>query len=129
VTNPDGRVEEQSALFTKMDELSLAVSPSSEEYYSAYHNQNILNIIKRREQRERLDNRIFILLACQVVFLVVLMLLQGFHVWGFSLNEWVFGFFINGSLIQTYLLVRDITKDLYPESSVIPTKKAGSKSR
>ncbi|MRI34460.1 hypothetical protein EOPP23_15850 [Endozoicomonas sp. OPT23] len=67
----------------------------------------------RRKHREKFDRKIFTLLCAQVVFLSVLMVFQGFKPWGFQLDNWVFGFFINGSLIYTYAIIRYIASDLF----------------
>lgn len=102
-------------LFSAMEKTAAPATPSSEKYYSKYHEEHIKDIEHRREQRERFDNRVFWLLVCQVAFLIVLISLQGFKVFGFSLNDWAFGIFVNGSLIQSFLLVRYIAADLYTE--------------
>ena len=67
----------------------------------------------RRKHRKKFDRKIFMLLCFQVGFLMVLMLLQGFSPKGFQLDNWVFGFFINGSLIYTYAIIRYIASDLF----------------
>lgn len=115
--NPANDISNQvkEKLFSKMGALSTQTEPSSEKYYAHYHEQHIKDIEHRRKQRERLDNRVFLLLLFQVVFLVTLILFQGFKLFNFSLNEWAFGIFVNGSLIQTYLLARYIAADLYTE--------------
>jgi len=109
----------KEAIFFKLGQQEQKdLEPSSEEYYKKdHHQQDIKDRKKRRRQRERLDNRVFGLLVFQVVFLVTIMLLQGFSPWGFKLNRWTFGIFVNGSLIQSYLLVRYIAADLFTAKS------------
>lgn len=96
---------------------SASVPPVSDPYYKERerHEQDMRNIAQRRDQRERFDNRFYYLLVGQVSFLVVLILLQGFGLFGFYLNQWAFGIFVNGSLIQSYLLVRYIAADLFKD--------------
>lgn len=60
---------------------------------------------------------IFKILRWQIVGVFALMLLQGFHVWGFKLDQWAFGIFLNGTLVQTYFLVRFIVEHLYPKKA------------
>ncbi|AMO58093.1 hypothetical protein GZ77_20440 [Endozoicomonas montiporae] len=67
----------------------------------------------RRKHREKFDKKIYVLLCIQVGFLMLLMLCQGFRPFGFQLSNWVFGFFINGSLIYTYAIIRYIASDLF----------------
>jgi hypothetical protein len=58
---------------------------------------------------------IFGILIAEVLFLFSIIYFQGFHVHGFSLNDWVFGVFSNGCLIQTFFLIQYIVKHLYPQ--------------
>ncbi len=67
----------------------------------------------RRKHRKSFDNKTFNLLRWQVGFLAAFVFLQGFGLWGFKLDNWVFGFFINGSLIYTYAIIRYIASDLF----------------
>ena len=67
----------------------------------------------RRKHRKKFDDKVFHLLRLQVVFLFVLIFLQGFKPWGFSLDKWVFGLFVNGCLVYTYALIRYIASDLF----------------
>ena len=64
--------------------------------------------------RQGVQSKLFALLTAQVIFLGVLILLQGTALWGFKLEEWAFAIFINGSLIHTYMLVKQITVNLFP---------------
>ncbi len=67
----------------------------------------------RRKHRKSFDNKTFNLLRWQVGFLSLFVLLQGFSPLGFKLDSWVFGLFINGSLIYTYAIIRYIASDLF----------------
>ncbi len=113
---PGADKQKQAALFAEMGKQSTPeAKPTSEQHHQEIHAENIEDRRQRRTQRERLENRVFLLLAFQVIFLVILIIAQGFKLWGFSLNEWAFGIFVNGSLIHTYLLARYIAADLYTE--------------
>ncbi len=70
---------------------------------------------KDRELKEKTHSAVFKILRWQIIGLFVLMLLQGWGFWGFSLNQWAFGVFLNGTLVQTYFLVRFIVEHLYPK--------------
>lgn len=50
----------------------------------------------------------------ELLFLGALILMQGFGLNGFKLNQWVFGFFVNGALLQTFFLVRVVLNNLFP---------------
>ncbi|WP_281645755.1 hypothetical protein [Parendozoicomonas sp. Alg238-R29] len=67
----------------------------------------------RRRHRKEFDNKTFNLLRWQVGFLSLFVLLQGFGLWGFKLDNWVFGIFVNGSLIYTYAIIKYIASDLF----------------
>lgn len=56
-------------------------------------------------------------LWAELLFLGVLILMQGFEIRGFRLNQWVFGFFVNGALLQTFFLVRVVLNNLFPTST------------
>ena len=77
------------------------------------HSQNMLNIQETRKLRRKFDKKVFKILWWQIIFLATLMTLQGFGLFGFKLNEWAFGLFINGSLMQSYLLAKHIAADLF----------------
>jgi hypothetical protein len=68
-----------------------------------------------RALKEKTHSAVFLILKWQIGGLFCLMLLQGWKIWGFTLNEWAFGVFLNGTLVQTYFLVRFIVEHLYPK--------------
>ena len=81
----------------------------------------------KRKHRKKFDNKIFKLLCAQVIFLCVLVVFQGFGWGGFELDNVVFGFFINGSLVYTYALIRYIASDLFNgNSSLLNPEKVGA---
>ena len=86
---------------------------AQQEIITELQRENIAWSRSRRKHRKKFDNKTFNLLRMQVCFLLVLMLLQGFKPFGFSIDKWVFGFFVNGSLVYTYALIRYIASDLF----------------
>ena len=69
----------------------------------------------RRGMRDTVARKIINTLWGEIAILAVLMLLQGFELWGFKLNQWVFGMFVNGVLLQTFFTVKIIVKNLFPD--------------
>ena len=72
-----------------------------------------------RQMREDLQKKLISLLKLEIIFLFTLIFLQGlghipFTEIVFKLNEWAFGFFINGCIIQTFFLIRPICANLFP---------------
>ena len=59
----------------------------------------------------------------EILFLNLLILLQGFEFFGFKLNEWIFALFVSGVLLQTFFLLSGIIGDLYPKGRAMLNKK------
>lgn len=78
--------------------------PAHEE---AYHWQQL-------EFRKQVKSHLFFLLYLEIAILIILLPLQGLHLLGFNLNDWAFGFFINGCLVQTFFLIKYIVHHLFP---------------
>ena len=70
---------------------------------------------QRRDLRQTIQRKVFITLWVQLGALLLLMLFQGFKWGGFSLNDWAFGFLANGTLIETFFIVRFIVQHLFPQ--------------
>ncbi|OIR24893.1 hypothetical protein [Bathymodiolus thermophilus thioautotrophic gill symbiont] len=87
--------------------------PSVEARKQEIHNEELKRTKQNTEQQKELAGKIFWLLIIQVVFLMLMIIFQAFGFFGFKLNNWVFGFFINGSLIHTYLLMKQIVTGVY----------------
>ena len=64
--------------------------------------------------RKSIKNHVLTILYIEIGFLMLLIIFQGFHFWRFNLNDWVFGLFVNGALIQTFFLIRHIVTHLFP---------------
>jgi hypothetical protein len=70
---------------------------------------------QRRSLRQSIQWKVFITLWVQLAALLILMLLQGFKVQGFMLNDWALGFLANGTLVETFFIVQFIVKHLFPQ--------------
>ena len=64
--------------------------------------------------KKSIKNFLTSLLICEFFFLLLLIIFQGFKFFSFQLNEWSFGLFINGCIVQTFLLVGYMIKHLFP---------------
>lgn len=65
------------------------------------------------ELRTKYANKIYWLLLAEIVFLGVIVFLDGFNIWGFKINEWLLGSVFCGILTHTFLLVKTIVKNLF----------------
>ncbi len=54
------------------------------------------------------------LLSFEMIFLVMLIILQGFNIGSFKLDHWFFGIFANGCLLQTFFLIKSIVSHAFP---------------
>lgn len=70
------------------------------------------------EFRKHVKRHLFFLLYLEIAILIILLALQGFHWFGFTLNNWAFGFFINGCLVQTFFLIKYIVHNLFPTNGI-----------
>jgi hypothetical protein len=70
----------------------------------------------KRSMRVKISTRILITLWIELAILAAMIGLQGFKPWGFSLNDWIFGIFVNGVLLQTFFTVQIIVKNLFPHA-------------
>lgn len=88
-------------------------TPSDEAREQEIHAEKVKRTNQNTKQQKKLAGKIFWLLIIQVVFLMLMIIFQAFGFFEFKLNDWVFGFFINGSLIHTYLLMKQIVTGVY----------------
>jgi hypothetical protein len=70
---------------------------------------------QRRNLRGRISSRIMWMLYGELLFVIAVVILQGFKPSGFSLNEWMFGLFVNGVILQTFFTVQIIVRHLFPQ--------------
>jgi hypothetical protein len=54
------------------------------------------------------------ILIAEILFLFAMVILQAFKLGNFNLNEWTFGIFVNGCLLQTFFLIRCIVVHIFP---------------
>ena len=98
--------------------LSTELTSVTDSRAQELHIQKLARLKQDTEQRKDLSNRVYWLLIAQVIFLALMITFQGFGWCGFNLNDWVFGLFINGSLIHTYLLMKQIVTGVYSNEKV-----------
>ena len=84
----------------------LGIDPKGEE--------EIQTSAQKRELRKLIQSKIFWTLWVQLAFLFTLLLFQGFKWHGFNLNDWAFGILANGTLVETFFIVRFIVVHLFP---------------
>lgn len=66
--------------------------------------------VQKHNLREFIKKRLFWILYSELGFLVGIIIFQGFNIWGFKLNEYVFGVFTSAVLIQTFFLLRYVVR-------------------
>lgn len=82
--------------------------------------EKIEKVSKGLDDGQRRKLRLYIVLGVstllfgQIVILAVFLLLQGFGWGGFKLEQWTFGIWVNGTVIQTYLVLKIIVQHLFP---------------
>lgn len=79
--------------------------------------QDLFDRELQREMRESVKQQAFLILVIELAALGVVVFLQGFKLWGFNLNDWVFGTITSGCLLQTFGIIRNITLHLFPNES------------
>lgn len=72
---------------------------------------------QNRGLRKTIAIRLIWMLSAELMFLGLMIIFQGFTIWGFHLQEWVFSIFTTSVLAQTFLLVRVVVKNLFPAES------------
>lgn len=65
--------------------------------------------------RNFVKTHLFWILYGELAFLAALIILQGFHLFKFNINDWVFGTFANATIVQTFFLIRCIVNHLFPK--------------
>lgn len=82
---------------------------------SAIYKETVKDLVILRDMKISVKKWLFILLCCELIYLGILLILQGFKYKGFELNNWTIGLFSNGCLIQTFLVIRYIVNHLFPK--------------
>ena len=63
--------------------------------------------------RDRLSKFMIWFLCVQYVIIVAFLVLQGFPIWSFHLDNWIFYILISGTFVQSCFLVRIIFKYMF----------------
>ena len=116
-----------SSISPVSDKQSTIGHASQQESDKNLASQIIKDKEQRRQMRQDFEKKVFRLLTGQIIFLGVLILLQGFNFLGFKLDEWVFGLLVNGSLVYTYFIIRYIVSDLFTGDSALLKNNSSSK--
>jgi hypothetical protein len=82
--------------------------------------QDLFDRILRRSLRKEVKDKSFNILYAELVFLALLIIFQGFNIWNFRLENWVFGVITNVCILQTFLVIRYITIHLFPNNDKKP---------
>ena len=101
--------------------LALAEKTPTKAFNStaALANQDVEDRKQNRGLRKNIAWYLLIVLAVELGFLGLMIVFQGFSIWGFLLNQFVFSVFTTSVLAQTFLLVRVVVKDLFPSGGKI----------
>ena len=94
------------------------VSPSPELTYSKVLKKKMGNLgIEEKKDtikwRSKFSEFMMIFLLVQYLVIVTFLALQGFNLWGFNLDNYIFYILVGGTLVQSYLLVRIIFQYLF----------------
>lgn len=78
---------------------------------------NWANLINTQtlDLRKKIYKLIKKILIGEIIFLALIILLQGFKPWNFYLNHWFFGIFANACLVQTFFLAKCIVSHVFPD--------------
>jgi hypothetical protein len=71
---------------------------------------------QKRHLRYCVAGGVGILLLFELIALITIILFQGFKL--IDLNQWVFGFFVNGVIIQTFASLHIIVTHLFPDGKI-----------
>jgi hypothetical protein len=109
--------EPKTVLFAALDDFAKKGSArgAANTTDSARADQFQLDRTQRRELRGKISNRIMWMLYGELSFVIAVVILQGFKPFDFSLNEWMFGLFVNGIILQTFFTVQIIVRHLFPQ--------------
>jgi hypothetical protein len=82
-------------------------------------NDTVRLVIEKENQaisfRKSFKKHLLWLLYIEIGVLYTFMALQGFNIWGFKLNDIVFGVFANAVIIQTFFSLSHVIKHLFPK--------------
>lgn len=104
--------EQEPSLLAKVKRA--AKSEGKKEPIDARAAEDMADRQQQRLLRGDVSRLVFRTLWCELAFFGAVVTLQGFKPYSFELNQWVFGFMVNGVLVQTIVLVHYIVKHLFP---------------
>ncbi len=83
------------------------------EHLENKNREDIADQQKDRELKENYARWLYMLLASEIGIIFVIVLLAGFSIWGFTINEWLLGIIFNTIIVQSFFLVRLVTEYLF----------------
>lgn len=84
-----------------------------DEHLRNKNKEDIADQQKDRELKEKYARWLYRLLACEIGIIFIIVLLDGFSLWGFKINEWLLGIIFNSIIVQSFFLVRLVTEYLF----------------
>ena len=84
------------------------------------HQQDMAERDSDLKLKKTYATRIFILLCFELLILAAIIMFQGFGL--IDIEEWTFGIFVNGVILQTFSLIKLIVKSLFSQESSKPKK-------
>jgi hypothetical protein len=111
----ENKIEEYKYILNSISKENLVVSAESKSYEDRQADFSL----KKDEDDHRLKQKIarFLIrfLTVQTAIIFVLIFFQGFALYSFNLNDYLFYILIAGTIIENYLLVRIIVEHLFPK--------------
>lgn len=83
------------------------------EHLRNKNKEDIADQQKDRELKEKYARWLYMLLASEIGIIFIIVLLAGFSLCGFTINEWLLGIIFNTIIVQSFFLVRLVTEYLF----------------
>ncbi|MFY4810771.1 hypothetical protein ACOTWH_09125 [Aliarcobacter butzleri] len=83
------------------------------EHLRNKNKEDIADQQKDRELKEKYARWLYRLLASEIAIIFIIVLLDGFSLWCFKINEWLLGVIFNSIIVQSFFLVRLVTEYLF----------------
>ena len=83
------------------------------EHIKNKNREDIADQQKDRELKEKYAKWLYMLLASEIGIIFIIVLLDGFSLCGFKINEWLLGIIFNSIIVQSFFLVRLVTEYLF----------------
>lgn len=84
-----------------------------DEHLRNKNKEDIADQQKDRELKEKYARWLYMLLASEIAIIFIIVLLDGFSLMGFKINEWLLGVIFNSIIVQSFFLVRLVTEYLF----------------